>query len=324
MEAKKILKVSYPPITSYMTHAPVLSIISDKDESLPWFLLNYIQIRIWDDGLDFYNFYNSDYCCPFLEVISLTRTYFSKYINIDIIELVINSIEDNYYIIPIIDTYYISLYQTYKKYHLIHPILIFGYDKSNNTFSVADFFNDGVYSFQKISFIELREAYKNCDESDYWMKGIKLLRRKEYNHTFELGDFKNSLERYLNGYEPSINYNHYSHLPRRFGLNHSYEKVFEEIEKFSNFKKFDFRILPFFCDHKKVLKLTIEFLLNHKQQLEHLLSDYDELFNQFMIFRNLLIKCMVKKQNNMLNCKKIFELKSKEINILENTIRLLS
>lgn len=321
---KKELPVKYPPITSLMTHASILSIITTTDDYIPWFIFNFIQMSVEDSGLDFYNFYNTDFLCPHIEVIPLSREFYKDFINIDIINFIIKCIRQNYYIIPIIDQYYISNYSSYKKYHVSHPILIYGYNYLNNLFSAGDFFRDGKYSFDKVSFQELQEAYLNYN-NDYWLKGIKIIKKVDYIHIFRLNDFINLLQRYLDGYEHSTNYNHLlSNYREKFGLNQVYDKLNSEMEHFHNSKDFDFRTLPIFCDHKKVLIIAVEYLIRiGYTNLEGLLSAFRQLFDQVIIFRNKFIKSMLKKENDQFDYSELDDIKNTEIKLLRKTMSIL-
>lgn len=155
----KILPVHKPPITSYMTHAPILSILSNDDNYLPWFFLNDSQMRVHDDGIDFYHFYTGHYLCPFFDTTYLSRKFTSKYIkNENITGFLTQCIYDGYYIVMIIDASFVKLY-TSKSKGDTHQILIYGYDKDNKIFNVADFFDRGKYSFEITSFDEINIAY---------------------------------------------------------------------------------------------------------------------------------------------------------------------
>lgn len=321
---RRELPVNYPPITSLMTHASILSIITTNENYIPWFIFNFIQMSVEDTGLDFYHFYNTDFLCPYLEVIPLNRDFYKEFINIDIINLIVKCIRNNYYVIPIIDEYYISNSDSFKKNHQPHPILIYGYDYMNNLFSAGDFFKYGKYTFSKISFHELKEAYLKYD-SDYWLKGIKIIKKIDYKHTFRLNDFIDLLYRYLEGYEPSTNYNHLlSNYRDKFGLNHVYDKLYSEMECFHNFKSFDFRTLPIFCDHKKVLIIAIEYLISiGYTKLKYLLPAFRQLFDQAVILRNKFIKSILKEENDQFDYRDLNNLKNSEIKLLYETISIL-
>ncbi len=52
---KKVLEVVYPPITSYMTHASILSVVMKEEQGINWLLGNYLQLSVVDvGGIDFF------------------------------------------------------------------------------------------------------------------------------------------------------------------------------------------------------------------------------------------------------------------------------
>jgi len=321
---KKILPVHKPPITSYMTHAPILSILSNDDTYLPWLFLNYIQMRVHDDGIDFYHFYTGHYSCPFFDTTYLSREFTSKYINNDsIIEFLTQCIDDGYYIIVLIDTSFINLYP-FKKMGDTHPIFIYGYDKDNNTFNVADFFDRGKYSFETASFDEIELAYINCDNDNHWQKGIHLLDRIHYDKKYSQLNIADSLKKYLTGYEMSIGYNHNTDENAAFGLDVIYDRVIEEMIKFKSAQYYDSRVLPIFCEHKILLKMLCEFLSkNGCNEIISLQQDYNDLYEKAFILRNKWIKCNRQQTNGIYDESELLKLKDLEINLIKGTIAIL-
>lgn len=55
--------------------------------------------------------------------------------------------------------YYISAYDNYMKRHMLHIILIYGYDFDKQIFYVADFFKNSKYAFSTCSFQNIGEGY---------------------------------------------------------------------------------------------------------------------------------------------------------------------
>ena len=321
---KKILSVHKPPITSYMTHAPVLSILSNDDKYLPWFFLNYIQMRVRDDGIDFYNFYTAHYSCPFFDTTYLSRDFISKHIrDKSITEFLIKCIDDGYYVIALIDTSFIKLYPS-KKAGDTHPIFIYGYDENNKTFNVADFFDRGKYSFEIAPFNEIELAYINCDNDKHWQKGIHLLGRIEYDKVYFPSNFVDLLNKYIQGNETSVPYNHLPNNYVTFGLESCYNRAMEEIMKFKSSQYYDNRLFPIFCEHKVVLKMMCEYLSDHGcEEMNQLREGYNELYEKAFILRNKWIKCNRQQTNDVYNESELLKLKNLEINLIKRTIVIL-
>ncbi|MDR3046764.1 MAG: hypothetical protein LBU51_03995 [Bacteroidales bacterium] len=319
---EKILPVNRPPITAYMTHAPILSILANNDKYLPWFFLNYLQIRIHEDGADFYNFYTAHFSCPFLDTSYLPKQFISRHINTEITNFFTSCIDDNLYIISLINVSFIELYS--QDYDNMHPIFIYGYNKDKEIFYVADFFIHGRFSFRETSFKEVSLAYENCDDTQHWQHGVHLLKPIEYNKKYSLIYFVDTLKRYLYGYEPSVGYNQNIDTKVEFGLNAFYDRLNKEIEQFKGNQRHDERIFAIFCEHKIVLRLLSEFLIkNGCEKFNELQREYNDLYEKSMTFRNNYLRYRLKRINSSYDGSRLFTLKDTEVHLLKRTINVL-
>lgn len=131
----KILDVHYPPITSYITNAPMLSIMANNDGYLPWLFHNHVQLKNSSGRLEyFYLDQNPYFACLFLDTQNISRDLASMYSE-NIVKFLNNCINHGFYIILFVNTRYISNYANYNLYDLPHPILIYGYDETRKHYN---------------------------------------------------------------------------------------------------------------------------------------------------------------------------------------------
>jgi len=182
-ENKKVLPITYPPITTFPGYANTLAILYSYDKTLDWIYSHYVQIytleqkdRKKDDYLiyEFFldhdprkygnyghdgNLLRQDWCTylnvseiPIELILSINHTFES------IIKCNINL---SNYIYSWVDVSKIKEYQL--DYEFPHCILIFGYDDNEKVFHYADFINNParVYNFSKCSYEEMEAAFHN-------------------------------------------------------------------------------------------------------------------------------------------------------------------
>ena len=319
----KVLSVAKPPITSYMTHAPVLSILSTTSEYIPWFLLNYIQIRVLDDGVDFYHFYGDNYNCPFLDNTYIARAFFDKYIGGSIIDFFVNVIDDNYYIIVIVNQNEVSLFPKYN-HPSMHPIFIYGYNEQLRSFNVADFFKNGIYDFANATYSEIENGYISCNEKLHWQKGIVLIKRKSFDKKYSISDYSDALERYLYGKESSWCYNHIHDTHVLFGIDSFYERLVKEANLFKRNKQFDNRVFAICCDHIVVLKMLIEYIQDQNRKNYNNLVDKCETQLQLSLqLRNKIIKFGIQNKHSHFDIDDVMDLKYQESDLIKDILNSL-
>lgn len=302
-EAKKCLSVVYPPITSYMHHAPLLSIIADTKDYLPWFIMNYMQICVHTSGMvDFYNFHNWDLNIPLLDVSHLDRDLVLDNLNDGFFNFVKKLIDREKYLIISIDQFYIPLYDVYQIEHSQHGIFVYGYNIDNSSLYVADFFSSGVYSFEEVSVSQVEQAFMNVADPKYHMQGFYTFQKAFYEPRFFIKDFAQLIPRFLNGNEPSILYNKAANWGFRFGIDVFFERIETEFKKMCSREIFDFRVFAIYADHLKIIYMAIEYLieigvtglLKLRQRSHILYSDIrrinKELMNCFLTKSEITIK----------------------------------
>jgi len=196
MENKIELPMRYPPITSSPPHADLLSVIMTEADSYDWIMMNYIQLRMalnvpcFAPCGDFERYHETATSiwndCPWVSKQVISREVISRKWN-SFIEFVIENIFTKNYVYVNIDRYYIEAYDDYGKRHFRHEIFIYGYDIESEMLYVADFFENGKYSYSTVSFTQLEEAYSGIhqsinDEIGDFLSGVHLIKLR--NKTF--------------------------------------------------------------------------------------------------------------------------------------------
>ncbi len=183
MKSNKILPVKYPYITSFPSHANLISILSTNEACLPWLYNYYIQLEISRSmdpelKLDFAVGSATGHLknCPFISFHGVSRDFIKTKWN-SIPDFFIDCIDQNYYIYLLVDVYDIPCYEAYRQWHFPHDIMVYGYDREKESFHVADFFKYNKYEYTTASFSEIEAGYRGFDSMGQgdWLEGAVLL-----------------------------------------------------------------------------------------------------------------------------------------------------
>lgn len=171
MIEKRELPFVEPPIRFSPSIDYFLSLVSlNIDKTLPWILENYIDVVFNKTKgsnyfvMEFLDIYKLWWNCPFINVSRIPRRIVETG---TIGEFVKTLIDNELYVMLIIDTFYIPEYTTYRKEHLAHEIFIYGYD--SECLLVSDYFDFLLPKRKKIRFSDLSNGYNFLDrnEKDY-------------------------------------------------------------------------------------------------------------------------------------------------------------
>ena len=185
-EKKKILPVTYPPITTYPAFAATLSILNSYEESYDWMFSHYLQIyavdkvnrgeflilrgnapykavffgdvdnrRLLNANCDFMFF--SKETCQYLDIFEVPTELFMTY-NETFVSFIKRSIDLNMYVYAYVEQSKIEAF--HRDYELNHPLLIFGYDDNEGVVHVADFVSS-TYEFFECTYDELENAFQS-------------------------------------------------------------------------------------------------------------------------------------------------------------------
>ncbi|MEI7024437.1 hypothetical protein [Paenibacillus sp. y28] len=302
------LPVSYPLITSYPSLADFLSIAASHPDYEAWLNSNMIQlfcVKKFGKGceLKFYFPYLFNQCA-LMNGAALPR-HTMALLEPDPVEMFIKCIDGGNYVIISADSYHISAYKPYyQKQIRPHFMMVFGYDRENGTFDIADFFV-GRYEYTTTTFEELRAAYEAIpwDTDRVQVKLLKLEPRVRYEfdkqHVYDL------LSEYFHGFNTSrrygSNYNPSQHLV--YGMD-IYPKLQEFIPLVGEGICIpDRRPFHVIYDHKRGMKQRIEYMVEHghiPSSCLPLSQQYADMTDKCQMMRNLILKYEVVRQPDML------------------------
>lgn len=323
----KKLELSNPPIKVFLNHAYILSVLLNDTKSLPWFYSNYIQIYFFKkiDGNLNLNFYIGNmtkyfYNIPFLEVRTLDKRFFIKEI-INYIDFFVDSIEHGYYIMTIVDEFYIKGKREFSKDHFMHLIMLHGYDRSEKSFYASGIFDNNIYGEQKISFNEFNQSF--ISESGY-NKGIRdysvmLFKHREaenlpyplnnynyFDYSFDVKNVKLFLNEYLYSMNSEEKLRMYYNLNENIGFGMEvYDNIISNIKlkiKQDIKSEIDYRGYHGLMEHKEIMVKRIDYMVrnNYLYKSEDLLILFKNIENRTHVLRNIILKYNVSLKDTIL------------------------
>lgn len=262
---KKKLPFRYPPITSYISVAHILSPLWPyKNVIMPWFCQQYIQLVSTKGYGDFYDCVTDNRLsfpidCPFFEFQLLDKRNMYPYPE-KFSEFLEYHILNNNYVIASIDDYYVNSGWNYRKKHFSHLALIYGCDTTEKKFLVADFFGN--------KYTQAEIEYKYIDEGDNsmptdlarWYNEITIFKFIKRHEPFPLKIelIKLLLSDYINSRDSfyKLNYSRYQYGKYYYGLAY-YDNL---IETLNQDKNIDIRLFHLLYDHKVAMLLRLDYL----------------------------------------------------------------
>ncbi|MBJ6362259.1 hypothetical protein ACFOQM_13235 [Paenibacillus sp. GCM10012307] len=291
---KKVLEVMFPPITTYMTHASVLSVVMQHEQGIKWLLDNYLQLSVVDSGgIDFLGL-EPPLNCPILHYQIMDHELVDHLFK-DPVQFIIHAINQDYYLFLLLETSQIQAANT--NVPRPHPVFIYGYCEETETFHIGEFFDFNNFSFMTASFEEIRSGWLNYAGYDYWFKGNRLFK---YSYKDDYAPEYERLVTMIEDYATSQNtilgfHNFNSRLS--FGLDAIANRLQLELTRFGNGEHFDRVAFPIICDHKEVMLLAIE-QLEQKGYLDRTFpstfhAEYECLKKKLLMLRNKYLKIAI-------------------------------
>ena len=315
---KKLLQIAYPTITSYPGRANFYAITETDNRIFPWLMERYIQTEslfnpnTLECDIDFFlppQFQYSSHTalesqntfCPLVENYS----FFIDFIDYDaIIDYIIKSIDNGYYVTLFVNTQYISVYKSGSA--ILHNIFIYGYDTDKQILYIADFFISYKYSFQNCTFCELINSIKHYNDllylydNSYCNKSIlSLIKIKDnVNHIFSVKTFNKNLREYLgldNNYKKIYNltntYNTHENKYRAFGNLH-YNNLIDYLTlcKEKNIRINNHRVFHIFFDHKTALLQRLNFINKNLFSCCNTIENFNNIVKEAQLIRNIILK----------------------------------
>ncbi len=316
--SQRKLPITVPPIIGYTIHAYPLSVIFNYNETLPWFLSNYIQL-VCDTRYkgNFFNF--SVLPCilegskwidsvypgnPWIKRNSI-EGYFLRNYNIEINDFMINSINHNNYVVLHLDEYYIPDTRSYKIRTFYHENLVYGYNIKDKTYNALGFNGKGIFGDIRISFENFEEGVKSnfayCPDGQ-----IKLLSyNNEYSYEVDLVLISDQLTDFLYSQRTDNNYRTFRNPSQNcvYGLA-VYGGLIEYFRLLSEGKVYhDIRPLHILWEHKKCMLLRMEYLLKlyPSTELEEIYNQYQLVEKKCLIMRQYLMKYSISNKPELLD-----------------------
>ncbi len=264
---KKILPVEYPPITSYISIAHMLSALWPlKEVIMPWFCQQYIQLA---STKRFGHFYDCVYDemvpfpvkCPFFEVQLLDKRRMHNYPEKFSEFLEFHLLKDCY-VVTGVDEYYVNCAWNYQKNHYVHQALFYGCDTKEKKFFLSDFFGD-KYTQTEISYEQIDEGDRYTPkELDKWFHEVSIFNYLERHEPYPLNIelMKLFIHDYINSRDSfhKINFSRYREGDHyEYGLQY-YDNMAILIA--NQREHIDIRPFHVLYDHKVAMLIRLEYL----------------------------------------------------------------
>lgn len=266
----KILATIVPPITGLVDESYPLVVALAHERPWPWFYSNYIQMVFKNDDQMGYNvrFYKTDHRGIMWDTLNPWINYniinvnFLKSLNMGIIDLIVRSIDNGYYMTVYLDRFYIPGIRNYQKSHMTHEAMVFGYDLENEKIHIIEYTEAYMTQFV-ITFEEFRQAYEHCDQRRY--EDVHLLKFDGQRHyEFDLINVSEQMKDYLSSRNTSERYRINSNPVYSpfviFGMD-----VYKELRFLLDYNqlKFDIRVFNSIWEHKKIMKERVKYIADH-------------------------------------------------------------
>ncbi len=299
------LPVEYPPITSFPAIANSLSILwVNRDNVLPWISDHYIQLLIrphhpltrsdFYDQADIDNFITTGNHCPFIGWLRNNQTTarftdFSGYIEYQI--------NHGYYIDACLDNFYLSCSSFYNKEHFIHQTFIYGYDSEKRQVFVSDFYDASKYARKIVSYNDINKSIEGIDYH------INLYKYEDCDYKINLDLLKLTIEDYINCRD-SLKKFEFSYPSYNKDVLYGLDFYSYIIDVFSEEEYIDLRPFHILCDHKKMMKIRLDYLKKlyayDNSKIELICERNDSLITKSLTLRNMVIKYNTNHNNDLL------------------------
>lgn len=287
------LPVANPIITSYMSYAPALSILSYYSTCDNWIYNNFINMygEYSKTGLNTLRFQPQFTVAPknpFLGLYIAPKDIMLHNYN-SVIDYIICAITKGYYICTDYDKYYVEFTDYYKKENRKHQIFIYGYDKINSLFYTAEFFNNRHYSFQKVPFTQIENSVMQYDSTEPIGIWISMFEFYNASYDFDYPLFLVSMKDYLNSESSTIDWEDTMFCKKNqviCGIK-NYDYIINYLNRLKNGEELyeDIRAFHVLCDHKSLMVKRLGFLKKNK------IADFDESILE--VFAKVEQSCLV-------------------------------
>lgn len=325
----KYLQVEKNITYAWPEHNFLLSIIRAKPTAYDWIMNMYIQTYsasfrmgdITDDRISFYpnggftNKANMYDLCPFIEKYVIPKSVISNKWG-SYTSFLVEQINNGFYCSCKVDRFFLNE-------EGFHPIYVTGYDIIREVFICYDNFDFGIYGVKEIPFATFEKAYMLMSENyhdPYWDSSF-IYKVVDFNFKFNKQILCDLLNSYVNPCKSNNYLEIFINLPNAMYENEvklgieSYDLLLFNIDaSISEKQKIDWRSFYFYSDHKIMMKLRYDYLI----QNAYLKPDADIMNNLFFLSRQWnIIKCKCLKYNANQNTDLLKEIRGKVISLIE-------
>ncbi|WP_440116389.1 hypothetical protein [Paenibacillus sp. QZ-Y1] len=287
---KKVLKLGEPVISTYTSYGTLTSIMNE--DLWPWIFNNFIQVRYahaWGIfSFDSHQFLLST--CPGIAYHSLPQDMVIKKWGKSLRDVITESIDMGYYLFIYADRYYIASTDFYQRGHLMHELLVYGYDLEHNLIYIADNLEDGKFIQSSCSLDELEEGYWTMSsEYDFWTEIRFLKPNQNLNYAIHVEQIISGMENYLNSSET---FDLVRDQKYDFGMQ-AIKRVFTDIENAAHAgETLDIRVFHLLYEHKMIMELRLAYLME-KGLIDSDVSFMEcstDLKQNYLTLRNIALK----------------------------------
>ena len=351
---KKVIMIEKPILSTWSSESHFMSLILKQKEAMSWVVNNYMNLigHFFEDTqmitLGFFprhdptnpespiNAWNT---CPFVETKCVSYEFISDNYE-SIISYLVEAINEEWCV-------YLDLRQEFLDRKMpigTHKTFIYGYDDIEKVMMVADHYANGKYDTEKIGYeniklsfekayernvqIESNKRFSDKKQSIFELRKIILIKLRECDYTFNVEWFKIQLNDYINSrytlecVAPVHKINNtklfYGIECYKFVIDYMYVLLEERINRI------DWRCITLLCDHKKMLKIRIEYFYVNKicDITEQEIKGYEYLVKQSQVVLNCFLKYCIKQDKAILIriIEKIRKMKEIEVVLLEGLI----
>ncbi|WP_027629583.1 hypothetical protein [Ruminiclostridium cellobioparum] len=297
---RKTLYMQDPIVSTYTSYGSLFSIIQDK--MWPWVFNNFIQIR-YARGWKIYAFDNHHMFlsnCPNIAYYILPQGIIINKWNKSLKELIIDSVNSDYYLFLYVDRYYISKSDYYLNYHFPHEIFIYGYDLEKDIVYIADNLQGGKFIKTECSFEEIENGYWHVKGDYTFLIDVRLLKLKDdISSNFDLEQVRLGLDSYLHS-KRTVDL--LDEQKCDFGFD-AINRLFWELENQSKEKaEIDIRPFHLLYEHKILMEMRVKYMVEQGYILDNcnLIRNLSDLKNDYFSLRNMLIKINIKRDSKMM------------------------
>lgn len=352
---KKMLPVTYPPVTSFPGYADALAIALNSKSGYNWFLHSFINVFMqFDSSSDtaFVDFVNLDFIrfdhiyhlepqnlfCPPIKAFSIPVNMLNLFDSF--FDFVKYLIDKDFYVLAFVN--YGVLRR--RDSQITHETFVYGYDEERKMFNIADFqLNNSGYKFTEISSEHLEKAFYSVKEKTGVNTGaffdqrttdqvIALTPNDDIEVEFCPQLFVSKIEQYLNKQKLYVNYRPL----------HVYLKSNDDVEDYWGISFYeglkrlllcrmkkgnwvDYRQFHLLYDQKNSILVKLKFLINLYNISEAYQYEWQKIVDQTFLVRNMIIKYNIREKEDSDMAYKICNildiLRNKEQGLLEDLIK---